>query len=339
MRMLTQTDLSGNKLARPTELTVLWKQSMHFGGKAADFHGNVQADQEHTRLLCSNMQVNLDRPVSLNQPGQLSRSGAGAPKQGGEPPVGVDTVICDGVTTGPPVQVTVEEATPDEKDPRKTARYQRIESPELVVHREDGEAYGPGPGVVRIFQLGPKDEGPPGQTPPGPKPAGSRGAPAKPPQEVFKLTIVTFNDSVHMWNTKRSATFRGNVEVIHLPTEDWNLRPDRNRLPAGALHLRCGVLKVYSGNKDASGRVSQEMNASEKAWVEVDGYLGKADVIKFNDRDQKIIFEGTDDNPARLYRIQRIGGPADNFQAKFIEYNRATGAVKADKARNATIGQ
>ena len=28
MRLLTQTDLSGNKLSKPTELTVLWKQSM-----------------------------------------------------------------------------------------------------------------------------------------------------------------------------------------------------------------------------------------------------------------------------------------------------------------------
>src|SRR5205823_4486096 len=32
MRLLTQSDMSGKKLARPTELKVYWKQSMHFGG-------------------------------------------------------------------------------------------------------------------------------------------------------------------------------------------------------------------------------------------------------------------------------------------------------------------
>jgi len=285
------------------------------------------------------MQVTLDRPVSLNQPGVLSGSRAGAPKQGGEPPVGVDTVICDGITTGPPVQVTVEEATPDEKDRTKLGRYQRIESRELIVHKEDGDAYGPGPGVVRIFQLGAKDEGVPGQGPPGgAKPAAARG-PAKPPQEEFKLTIVTFNGWVRMWNTKRSAKFAGDVEVIHLPTEDWNLRPDRNRLPAGTLHLRCGLLTVYSGPKDASGRASQQMEASEKAWVEVDGYLGKADKIKFDDRDQKVIFEGTDDNPARLYKISQIGKAADAAQARWIEYNRVTGNIKSNNTRSINFGQ
>src|SRR5205085_10772666 len=126
MRLLTQSDMSGKKLARPTELKVYWKQSMHFGGMVAEFRGNVQAEQEHSRLLCGHMSVHLDRPVSLNQPGQLS--GTRAPKQPGETPASVDTVICDGTPASPPVPVTVEEATPDERG--RLARHQRIEARE-----------------------------------------------------------------------------------------------------------------------------------------------------------------------------------------------------------------
>jgi lipopolysaccharide export system protein LptA len=338
MLLVTQTDMSGNKLAKPTPLEVHWKQKMHFGGKFAEFHGNVQADQEHTRLLCSNMQVRLDRPVSLNQPGALSRPRAGTANQPGEPPVGVDTVICDGVASGAtPVPVTVEEATPDEKDRTKLARYQRLESRELEVHKEDGDVSAPGPGVVRIFQLGPKDENGPAPSKSPPKTAAGRSE-AK-PQEEFKLTVVSFGGRVRMLNAKRTAWFYDDVEVIHLPTEDWNLRPDPNRLPAGALHLRCGKLSVYSGSKDAAGRAAQQMEARVKATVEVDGYLGRADVIKFDEREQKVIFEGSADNPAHLYRITRIGDKTDDVRAARIEYNRKTGAVKADDARNATIGQ
>jgi lipopolysaccharide export system protein LptA len=336
MRLVTQTDMSGNKLAKPTPLEVHWKQSMHFGGKVAQFHGNVQADQDNTRLLCSNMEVQLDRPVSLNQPGQLSRPRAGAANPPAEPPVGVDTVICDGTAAGPPVPVTVEETTADERG--RLARYQRIESRELIVHREDGDVNAPGPGVVRIFQLGPKDESAPGPGTAPPKPPAARG-PAKPAQEEFKLTLVTFTDRVRLMNAKRSATFYGHVEVIHLPTEDWNLRPDPNRLPAGALHLRCGKLNVYSGGKDAAGRTAQQMEASIKASVEVDGHLGYADVIKFDERDQKVIFVGTDDNPAHLYKVNKVGEKPDDIKGRRIEYNRLNGTYKTDDARNINIGQ
>ena len=88
MTMISTTDFEGKKLAKPTPLTVTWKQGMRFTGKQAVFRGSVQADQENTTLLCQTMQVDLNRPVSLRQQ-------AGDPRTGGAEPANVDKVICD----------------------------------------------------------------------------------------------------------------------------------------------------------------------------------------------------------------------------------------------------
>ena len=64
---------------------VQWNQKMKFDGSDATafFEGNVQAEQDNGRLLCQQLRVLLDRPVSLKE-GQ---------KQGETP--AVKSLVCD----------------------------------------------------------------------------------------------------------------------------------------------------------------------------------------------------------------------------------------------------
>ncbi len=83
MQMLTDTNFDGVKLPKPTEMTINWKEKMDFDGLGAHFTGGVQATQEHSRLLCMEMRVNFDRPVSLKG----GNKGGPSPK--------VDILLCD----------------------------------------------------------------------------------------------------------------------------------------------------------------------------------------------------------------------------------------------------
>jgi hypothetical protein len=100
------------------------------------------------------------------------------------------------------------------------------------------------------------------------------------------------------------------------------------------------VLFVYSG-KLPDGRQFQTMDAKEKAEVQLDGYLGNSDVIKFDEREQKVIFEGSTDHPAKLFQMSSTPGrpPKEAATGKRIEYNRLTGSPKVDGGQNINIGQ
>ncbi|MBL8796264.1 MAG: hypothetical protein JNM56_20360, partial [Planctomycetia bacterium] len=136
MRMPSNADLSGEKVGakreQPAELTIHWNGDMFFNGKYALYHGGVQAEQENSRLSCQTMQVFLDQYVSLKE---------GA-RQG--PPARVENLVCD-------KSVRVEDT---ERKDGKLLRYQRIESLELSFNNEDGVMVAPGPGVLRLLQLG-----------------------------------------------------------------------------------------------------------------------------------------------------------------------------------------
>src|SRR5262249_40263852 len=110
MRMPSSADLNGGKKETPTELTVYWARDMFFNGKYALFHGNVQAEQDASRLTCDTMQVLLDRFVSLK--GENDRS---------KPPARVENLVCD-------KSVRVEDT---QWENGKLVRYQRIDSVEL----------------------------------------------------------------------------------------------------------------------------------------------------------------------------------------------------------------
>ncbi|MFL5329433.1 MAG: LptA/OstA family protein [Gemmataceae bacterium] len=313
MRILSTTDFQGNKLQKPTDLQVSWKEKMDFDGTLAEFYGHVQADQENTRLLCHHMQVTLDQRVRLGQQDPQAN-------QNPSRAANVDKVIC--VTTGEDgaQPVSVEDSI-REKD--QLVRYQRIESRELAVFKKTGQLEAAGPGEVRILQPGPKNGG----LSPLPDRGPALKTPPPPAEEEMKLTYVRYGSKLAVENEKRTAKFWRGVEVLHLPADDPGLRLNLNRLidhlPKGALYMKCDVLEVYT--EEANGKKTHIMIAKEKAKVQFDDVNGDADIIKYNEASQQVIFEGTRSRPAVLTKQVARGQKPQIFKADKITYNRSTG--------------
>ncbi len=91
MKMENTTDFQGNPLKKPEWLTVYWKRLMRFEGSFAEFHGDIEAEQAHSRLRCQMLQVYFDKPVTLSD--QRSADKKDRPK--GQEPARAKKLLCD----------------------------------------------------------------------------------------------------------------------------------------------------------------------------------------------------------------------------------------------------
>jgi lipopolysaccharide export system protein LptA len=324
MRMVSTTDFEGKKLAEPTPLVVTWKQQMRFTGKQAMFVGAVQADQDHTTVLCETMQVDLNRPVSLNPK-------AGDPRQGRDA-ANVDRVVCD--AGGRPQGVIIIDTV--RENGRLMSRRQ-IEADAVQVYKDEGKMdvsnHGTNRGNVRIVQLGPKGEPTGGPARPGDK-RPAPNSPTKQTEQEYKLTWVRYNGTMKVNNQERMVYFYNGVELLHLPVETPDQQPafdaTVNKLPSGALYLRSIKMTVYSG-KDAQGQTRQQMEATGKANVTWGNeFFGSADVIKFDEAKQELKLEGLNGGLARARRFNPQGGDRGDIVGRKIIYNRATDTFSGD---------
>ena len=158
------------------------------------------------------------------------------------------------------------------------------------------------------------------------KPAANRK-----PDEEFKLTWVTYEGSLRIDNPRRTAPFHKNVQVLHLPMKDPGLQLEfrklADHLPPGAMYLKCDRLDVYS-TKDQNGKTNQEFTAKDRAEVQAQEFYGRANVIKFDEEKQTIIFEGSNGSLAELYRQKERGNEPDTYKAEKITYNRLTAQLR-----------
>jgi hypothetical protein len=321
MKILSTTDFQGNKLDKPSELHIYWRQEMHFNGILARFQGSVQADQDNTKLTCHGMQVTLDRPVRLNQ----QQPGAGPAAKAAN----VEKVVCETTGKDGASPVSVVDSL---RENGAITRYQRIESQELAVFKSEGRLEAPGPGEVRIMQKGPKDmQAPPPRPVAQPVSKSKTSAPPLPPaapaQEEQKLTWVRYGQKLTVYNDKHIANFRKNVEVLHIPFDNPVLHQKFDdvvaKLPPRALYLKCDELEVYS--QESGPQKYHVLKAMIRAEVQVDNYYGQADVITYDESKQQIIFEGTPGRPAKINEVPAKGHQAKGSSGQKFIYNRITG--------------
>ncbi|GIW78579.1 MAG: hypothetical protein KatS3mg105_0386 [Gemmatales bacterium] len=304
MEMITQNSLNGDRLEKPTELTIHWNKRMFFNGQYAIFHGGVQAEQENGRLLCQELQAFLDQPVSFKEGQKKGQSAK------------VRDLVCD-------KSVRIEDSTIRDG---KLLRYTRLTAPEVSLNNEDGKMNAPGPGIVHILQLAPADA--------LPQPAGN----SRSGKEILKLTRVNYLGRLYADNKKRTATFYGNVEVFHTPSDDPDIQIDPDAPPPGSFFLTCKQLKVFS-HKHANGQTSQEMEAKYQVFAEAQEFSARADVLKYDESKELIVFEGGTAGMATLYRTKTPGAPREKFTGKKIFYWRKTGEVKLEGGQVIGVGQ
>jgi hypothetical protein len=297
MTLPSKTTLEGKPAKANTTITIHWNKDMVFNGKFAEFHGGVQAVQDQARLQCQTLQVTLDRAVSFKD-GQKDRQNAQLEK-----------LVCDRRV------FLVEEIV---ENGRK-ASIKRLEGVALAMDNQDGPINVSGPGKVIHVALGPPELALPQ---PGPKP------PVPGPfKQVMKLTRIDFEGRMYATNkaNSRHAKFFDGVEVYHQPGDDPDVHVNPNQPPKDGFYLRCGLLEVatHEINKSASS----VMVASSNVFFRTREFFGNADVVKYDQGLDQIIFEG---RPTTLFKLGAPGDRPGRISGSKILYNRKNGTFQID---------
>jgi lipopolysaccharide export system protein LptA len=320
MRMLSKQGFDGAVLAKPSEMRVEWEGRMFFDGIQATFYRDVRAAQDTGRMGCEELQVTLDRRVSLKEGAK------------GEQPA-VEKLVCHN-------HVALEDT---KREGIKIVDFKRISAPELAVDNDKDSkervVMASGHGLVRLFQLGSKQEaldGPKKQANPKATQTQGKDGPQKDEKE-FKLTLIWYDGRMFANNVLGLATFYDNVTVVQLPTEDPELKVGNGVPPPGSMTLKCEKLEVLE-HKQKDGVTSQEMRAYKRVYVEGDTFSASCDVMKYDSSKEQIIFEATIPGTyAKLNHQKFKGAEPYSTEARKIIYNRLTGEYSADGARMSRI--
>jgi hypothetical protein len=303
MDMPSNKNLDGTPSAKKNaRIRIDWKKNMTFDGKLAVFRGGVQARENgaHSRALCEVLTAIMDKTVSFKD-GEKSKENAK-----------IDRLVFDR-------NVFIEDYKFDEK--KQPLQYNKLQG-SILRNQEEGPTSVTGPGWVRLLAKGSADQG---FAPP-------QGAALKPtPAKLeWKLTHVKFSDSMTAntnANTKK-ATFYGassGVEVFHFPTIDIDANMDPDRPPKDGLYLRCEVLEVEG--KQTADRTTHTMIARRNVYFRTDKYLGHADIVKYDESTDIVIFEGLNGNKVQLYKMINDRPVAESVTTTKVLYNRKTGQI------------
>lgn len=327
MKMDSKNNFQGEPLAKPVPLTVHWSKSMLFHGDWAEFHGNIQAVQEKSRLACQRLQVYFDKPIMLKEGNKSDESAK------------VRNLVCDR-------EVRIEDSI---FEGEKLVRYQRLECPgvsmkALELDDIDGkpvqgkEKNNPGnlvnaSGLGNIRMWEPTSEDPLG---PGADNKGrTRAAKPKSAPEM-KMTYVSFLRRMDANSKSHTAIFYGDVKVLHVPCERHDTPIDldvilANELPEKSLYIWCEWLKVLD-TPEPDGKSNKQMEGRGKVYLQGKEFWARGDEVFFNQLKQQVIIRGEASGNATLYQRKRPGEPPSKVEAQEIIYNRATGETKVNGA-------
>jgi RNA polymerase sigma factor (sigma-70 family) len=298
MSMLSDPEFGAGKAPQgKTRLIINWNKDMIFNGKDAEFHGGVVACQDSASLKCTDLHITLDRAVSFKEGQKESRDAK------------IEKLVCERLVL----------IVDQQKDSHgKWLRFDRLTATQLAIDNRDGRINASGPGKVEHLALGGADD--PLQAPAPRANDKSAGAP-----QVMKLTRVLFEG--WMFSTKndktRNAKFNDNVEVFHFPTENPDAKMNPDSPPKDGFYMRCKSLAVVT--EQAENKSSQMMMAQGDVFFRTYEFFGTAAMVKYDEGKELVIFEGTADNPATLFRERPDSSAPDEIKGSKILYNRKTG--------------
>ncbi|GEM_PF-288806 len=302
MKLPSNTSFDGGTPAKEgATITIHWNKDMLFNGKFAEFHGGVLAYQDNAKLKCQTMQVTLDRFVSFKA-GQKDKENAK-----------VEKLVCD-------KKVWVEDETlaPD----GKRLAYKRLAGSALDMDNPEGRFIAPGPGQTIHIAEGAGDLNPAAPPPMAPKKDGPN------PKQGQKMTFTRVDFDGRMFGSQKQggpkiAIFYDNVEVYHQPGDNPDVKVDADKPPKDGFYLRCNNLNVSTVERD--GKSYQYMVAKNSAFFRTPEFFGNADLIKYDQSQEMVIFEAQGDNIVKLFKLLGPGVKPQLITGKKILYNRKTG--------------
>ncbi|MEI7684624.1 MAG: LptA/OstA family protein, partial [Planctomycetota bacterium] len=310
MHMPSNTTLDGKK--KNGHITIHWNKSMVFDGKFAEFVGGVEAFQDNGKILCQEMQVTMDKPVVFK-------------KTNGNQTAKIDRIICNGREDR---KVLILEEDRDAKNALQM--YRRLLLAVVEVDNIEQKMNGSGPGVLDfISRSSASDPGLAG----GEKPKGAEPA-KKDDEKILKWTRVRFEGQMLSYPTAtggRQTTFLEQVRVYHQPGDDPNVR-DPSEVGPGGLFFTCQRLTIIQrkvGNKNSQEMIADGMNGMVN--FQAKEFHGNAKMVKYDESQEQIIFEGVPGAPATLFKMPKIiGDRPQRIQGSKILYNRKTGEFLLD---------
>ena len=360
LRMPSGSDLGGQELNKPADLTVVWQDRMRFNGErqGAEFIGGVQAEQRteqaaradgppadpawgRSLAVCHRMEVTFDRPVYFNQ---LRPTGE-RPAAGGKGAAGGDSAKIEGVVCSPapedgeagrPRVAAAPVVFFEETVSARTGKHVKahwIKAKVLEVKAADTRTLvtASGPGETRLLQIGSKD--PAGRPPPaaaaGPDGTQTRTA-LKPAEEEMKLTVVKFAGNLRIDDRKgifQQAVYREAVRVFHIPSENLWEAIEEHAVPARSVVLRCTDTLTVSAYKGKNGAEDERrMEAVGGAKVQDDAYVGNGHTVVYDGA--TVTLSGYKDDQATLRRRQRAAEYRQDYKSgREIRYDTRTGQV------------
>lgn len=305
LRMPTSSSLDGEKLRDAALVEVTWTRRMLFNGKTADFFGDVRAEQKPSYLRCGEMQVCLDRHVSLRP-----RPAGDAPAAK-EPAPNIAMVLC------------YKDVVMEKHGNPGVVDIQRISGQEAVLNNAEGKLHVQGYGQCNLLrsQMG---QGP--AIFPGGGPASNPGGTARTmlTRIHFDGHMIAYKTNSRIQFTSRSGTATRSgigVQVQHLPSDTIDLAIKPDAMPPGAIYITCGELKGQSRRVD-SQRSVQEFEATGQVYLQVQQEISAvADLLKYDEQKDWLILEGLNNNLARIYRQTRRGADRNELASRKIIYN------------------
>lgn len=161
-------------------------------------------------------------------------------------------------------------------------------------------------------------------------------SPVNPPVMEMKLTVVNFNGRMttkDKGKVYQEATFYGDVEVIHAPTDDPAAEIARHKLPPRSMVLTCAKQLVVSTHKRKDAPPAQRMDATGNAFIRSDEYDGWGELITYDG--QFVVLEGSGPTLARITgRFQK----SENSGQRIV-YDRMKNAYQVDRSDGGTFQQ
>jgi hypothetical protein len=363
LRMPSGSDLGGQNLAKPADLTVVWQDRMRFSGerREAEFLGRVQAEQRTEKLhapaepsttdstwsrsyaLGHRLEVTFDRPIYFNQ-FKMDREKK-QPNEKTEDSPKIETVVCSpapedseaGRVAGATRVVFAEEVFSSRTG--KHVKAQRIEARVLELRTQGGTTFATasGPGETRTLQIGDKNLASPPPNVLGAAPTRTAMKPAD--AEEMKLTVVRFGGRVQVKDQRgifQKAVYEDAVRVFHVPSENLNERIEEHAAPPRSVVLRCTDTLTVTQYKATDGSEStRQMEAVGAAKVQDDLYIGDGHTVTYDGA--LIVLRGYADGLATLRQRLRATDQTKYYTGREIIYDTRTGAANARESSGGLI--
>lgn len=304
----SQNDLTGKPTEKPQDLRVDWEKSMAFDGKFANFEGGVKAQQGTAEIYCHTMEVAFDQRISFHE----LREGRGRDKR---KLAKIDSVDCD-------KDVIVYDSL---KKGDAFVRNTTLRVPELHFDNNNHSTEAKGPGTILIMER--NDAG-------APAIVGVDAKQPASPEYPFTLTRISFQGVLQAKQDTRNIKLFENIRIVRSPAERPDAPLDEDRLKGDGMvveALKHAIVGVVTGE---DGKEYRDFQAEGNVRVQARDFWGLGDKLSYDQKKDLLVFTGSSDQKAKLYRQARPGEAATEYPARTIMFWRGQNRIVTDSAES-----